>query len=49
MATNRESRRAQRSADEWRQLLLRFAGRDLPVEDFCDRIHGLQLANFLAT
>jgi len=37
MATNQESRRARRSADEWRQVLSRFVGSGLAVEAFCDR------------
>jgi putative transposase len=37
MATNQESRRARRSADEWRQVLSRFVGSGLAVEAFCNR------------
>ena len=37
MATNRESRRARRSADEWRRVLSGFAGSGLAVEAFCAR------------
>lgn len=37
MATNQESRRARRSAAEWRQVLSRFVGSGLAVEAFCNR------------
>jgi hypothetical protein len=37
MGTNQESRRARRSADEWRQVLSRFVGSGLAVEAFCNR------------